>query len=137
MTSTSTEQTTVDMIAGLLEDCLRETSVAESLATDWRDQLTTQHRAKSSAVVVTTIVITYSNERGWFTLISEGGIFKAIFWTPELRIPQNSARGVIDAIRKCLAAAIPEQRIQVRGIKPFDWLATKGWRPADIARIRR
>lgn len=125
-----------DAAADILEGCLRDASVDDSLDSDWRRQLTAKHR-DDGGTVVTTIVVTYGNNVGWFTLAREGGELKAIFWAPELRIPQNSARGVIDAIRKRLAAVIPEQRIQVRGIKPFDWLTTKGWKPADIARIRR
>ncbi|MBI4132056.1 MAG: hypothetical protein HY474_00305 [Candidatus Sungbacteria bacterium] len=134
MTSTGTDQ--LDAIVNLLEECLREASVTESLARDWRGQLTARHRAKEGGVVVTTIAITYAKEVGWLTLVREGGAYKVILWAPELRIPNNRARGVIEKIQKCLEAAIPRERMQIRGITPFDWLTQKGWKPDEIARLR-
>ena len=132
------ERDQLDLIADKIEEGCLNASVADSLDPCWRKQLLEPPRVKLTGTAVGATAITYGLAQGWLTLLRENGELKIAFWAPELSLTgHNIARETIHAIKAAVKDVIPETRIQIRGAKPFEWLALKGMPAEDIKKLPR
>lgn len=132
----NTERDELDLVADRIEGACRLASVADSLDDCWRKQLIEPLRSKPHGTAVGAIRIIYGAGFGWMTLLRENSVQKIGFWSLELSEPGSPARAAITMLQAILEPLIPRERMQVRGIKPFEWLAFKGMPAAEIARLR-
>lgn len=131
------ERDQLDLVADKIKDGCRHASVEDSLDPCWRKQLFEPLRVKPTGTAVGAIAITYGLGPGWLTLLRENNELKLCFWAPELSLTGHSiAREVIKAVREVVVSVISESKIQIRGARPFDWLALKGMPAEEIAKLR-
>lgn len=135
MTS-KTEKDELDLVADRVEEACRLASVADSLDHCWRKQLIEPLRSKPHGTAVGGCRIVYGIHYGWLTLLRENGIRKVCFWSLELNERDSPARTAITTMQGALESLIPRERMQIRGTRPFEWLALKGMPTAEIARLR-
>ena len=110
-----------------IEECLRDSPVAESFSDDWRARLIQPHREypERTRQILTVMSVCWGQKDGWFTIRQAGGGWMVVMYAPELKRGSDSARQETDALKRCLDQILPSNMVQIRAAEP----------PAEIKRL--
>ncbi|RJQ35994.1 hypothetical protein C4552_04860 [Candidatus Parcubacteria bacterium] len=110
-----------------IEECLRESPVAESFSSDWRARLIEPHREHPlrSPQILTIIAVCFGYKEGWITLRQAGNGFMVGMYAPELLRGSDAARNETNTIKKCLDKILPAHLVQIRAATPPQELLRK------------
>lgn len=104
--------------------CLRNSPIGASLGNGCREALLGRHleHLERSPMIITTIFYPFGGSDGWVSCWQQGGGLTWVLWSAKRTDPETR-----EEVKNLERQLVRYGSVQVRWIRPNEWLAKKGW----------